>query len=195
MKDIDQLILAHESTVKFSRSQAVFRKSVNKSLEGVVAALDALVRKPGRGRVAQVDAINRASIVLLSAHLQGYVEELHREAATILLSSRVSDVECLIKITSSQFRNPTANAVTSLFNTIGINNIFVAVKWQKARSDSIQRRLTDLIILRNKIAHGDLEYVTKERVVRSRKFIERLAEKLDEVIGVELEQLMKKKPW
>ncbi len=88
LKDIDQLITAHDAVVRMRRAKHRARHAGDPT-EEAVTTLATLVSPLGRGRVAKVEALNRAAVVLLSAHLEGYIEDLYAQAASSLLQGRV----------------------------------------------------------------------------------------------------------
>lgn len=95
--DVDKLLVAHENVIRFTRVQRAAARGGGEALQQAAQALSALVSPPQRGRPANVVAINRAAIVLLSAHFEGYVEDLYSEAAHRLLDGKVRDVAALVK--------------------------------------------------------------------------------------------------
>ncbi|HEV2119289.1 MAG TPA: HEPN domain-containing protein [Candidatus Bathyarchaeia archaeon] len=192
-RDVDQLLRAHESVVRSSHVNAAAAGGTGLAQLAQVAL--ALVRPAGPGRPAEVDAINRAAIVLLTAHLEGFLEDLHGEAASILLMNRVRNLDTLIDEAHDRFRNPTIDAITKLFNTLGMPDFLDGMSWQRSKNEAVKRRLTELVKLRNDIAHGEEARVTKRRVVAARRFVGILAQKLDEKVGTEIRQVTQVAPW
>src|SRR5690348_11028243 len=92
LNDIEQLLAAHSALTKFKKAE----KAANLAggpLVQVAAVVKALVTNPGVGKPAEVDALNRAAFVLLTAHFQGFVDDLHKEAAKNLLNGKVVSVD------------------------------------------------------------------------------------------------------
>ena len=166
------------------------------ALAQAATALSTLVSPLGRGRVAEVEALNRAAIVLLSAHLEGYLEDLYAEAASSLLRGRVKDLLSLVADGQEMFRNPQPGHVERLFRSIGLPKVLERVSWQRATNDSVRKRLSDYTDIRNKIAHGEREIrVRKSKVVGFKKFVRVFAEKFDEKVRSEIQAVTGHPPW
>ena len=146
-------------------------------------------------RPAEVGAINCGAFVLLSAHLEGFVEDLHGEAARLLLTNKINDLSVLVKSAHDMFRNPTPDQIERLFNTIGMRGVLSELRWQKASNQTVRKRLFEYIELRNRIAHGVLEQVTKQKVVSFKLFVELFAERFDEKIGQYIHSITGTDPW
>lgn len=84
-------------------------------------------------------SINRACIVLLSATLQGFIEEV--------------SVECGGQ--AQQMGNPNEYNITKLYRKLGKNDILAGLRWQKCANQKVRDRLSNLVHIRNSIAHGD----------------------------------------
>jgi len=194
MRDIEQLLEAHKALTQFQRARRAVEEAGGGLLQ-ISEVVDRLVSEPGRGRRTEVDALNRAAIVLLCAHLQGYVEDLFSEAARVLLSSTVKNVEVLIEQGMSSFSNPHAYRIDRLFASIGLPTITNNLSWQRASNESIKRRLTEYIRTRNGIAHGSQDGVTKQKVVKFKRFVEVFARNFDEAVSNEIAAVVGKKPW
>lgn len=69
LRDIEQLIGAHTAITKFKKAEDTALR-VGGELKKIADVIDALVTDPGRGKPKEVDAINRASFVLLTAHFR-----------------------------------------------------------------------------------------------------------------------------
>lgn len=89
LKDIDQLLNAHSAITKFKKAEQAATRAGG-GLGQIANVVNALVTQPGKGKPAEVDAINRSAFVLLTAHFQGYVDDLHKETANIVLAGKVS---------------------------------------------------------------------------------------------------------
>jgi cell division GTPase FtsZ len=194
MKDIEQLIQAHIVITQFKRARKTAEKAGG-GLEKIAEVIDSLISAPGKGRRSEVDALNRAAIVLLSAHLQGYIEDVYSESAKALLNPNVADIEALIKQGLSSFSNPHAYRIDRLFASIGLSRITDGLSWQKASNKSVKQRLTDYIQVRNDIAHGKQSSVHKAKVVQFKQFVEVLARCFDEKLENEIVLVTKKQPW
>jgi len=194
MKDIDQLMQAHAALTQFKRARQAAEKAGG-GLSNIAKVVDSLVSEPGRGRRADVDALNRASIVLLSSHLQGYIEDVYTEAGNVLLASHVKDDQELLDRAKRSFSNPHDFRIDQLFDSIGLPSVMVGLSWQRARNKSIRNRLTENVNLRNRIAHGEQENVTKAKVVAFQKFVEVFAKNFDQRVAKEIRNVTGNKPW
>lgn len=82
MQDVEQLLEAHKAPTQFQRARKAAEEAGG-GLAQISEVIDRLVTEPGRGRRTEVDALNRAAMVLLSAHLQGCIEDVYSEAAKV----------------------------------------------------------------------------------------------------------------
>ena len=194
MKDVEQLLEAHKALTQFQRARKAAEEAGG-GLAQISEVIDRLVTEPGRGRRTEVDALNRAAMVLLSAHLQGYIEDVYSEVARAMLGDKVKDVDALVEQALSNFSNPHAYRIASLFASIGLPNIMDDLSWQKASNQTIKRRLTDYIRIRNSIAHGSQERITKPKVAEFKRFVEVFARNFDEKVSNEVRPIVGKAPW
>jgi hypothetical protein len=101
-------------------------------------------------------SINRSCIVMLSALLQAYVEEVFKEAARRafpVLGANEPDFESYWK-QMKEWGNPNDSNITRLFLKIGIIDVFAGLSWQGTTTAEIRLKLDHLNQLRNRIAHG-----------------------------------------
>jgi hypothetical protein len=194
MRDIEQLMQAHAMLTQFRRAKRA-AELAGGNLAQISTVIDNLVTPPGRGRRAEVGAVNRAAIVLLSAHLQGYIEDLYEESAQTLLGTVVDDVQVLVKQASEGFWNPHAYRIERLFSSLGMPRILNDVRWRKATNQSVRRRLTEYVEVRNRIAHGSQEAVSKAKVLEFREFVKIFAKKFDRKVGSEIQAQTNAPPW
>ena|SRR5271167_3505839 len=194
MKDIQQLMQTHTALTQFRRARRAVEETGG-DLAQISSVVNSLVTFPRRGRRAEVDALNRAAIVLLSAHLQGYIEDLHAEAANHLFSSTVKDPNALITEAQSRLPNPLDYCIEQLFRSLGLPNILEELRWQKASNRRIRRRLSKYIEMRNRITHGSQETISKEKVQGFKHFVELFAERFDAKVRTEIKDLSGRAPW
>ena len=105
-------------------------------------------------RVGQ--SINRSCIVMLSALLQSYLEDVFKQCARSVFPALVSD-EKAFDLYWKQMRgwgNPDERNIKSLFMRLGVIDIFGDLSWQGTTNARIKANLNDLNQIRNKIAHG-----------------------------------------
>ena len=184
-KDIDRILQAHGYFVRFYRAENRLR-TAGHGLDRLAAAIRELGASPRPGRPPNLEALNRAAIVLLSAHLEGYIEDVYSEAATVLLEGKVKNLEVLVKNAQDSFQNPRPRAIEQLFGTIGLPGILDGISWRRANNDSVRRRLGEFLTLRNDVAHGDETNVHKSKVQYYSRFTKLFAENMDRKVGDEV---------
>lgn len=109
-------------------------------------------------------SINRSCIVMLSAILQSFVEEVYCETAFELLSIDGEKEKAAFRKSFAYSGNPSAKNITQLFRRLGIVNIFDGLSWQGLKkNEQISTNLDKLNTLRNKIAHGHEEIVLDKK--------------------------------
>ncbi|TLF45073.1 hypothetical protein FEI13_18550 [Halomonas urmiana] len=194
LQDIDQLLEAHKAITKFKRAEAAAQLTGG-ALADVSRVFDALVTDPGPGKPKEVDAINRSAFVLLCSHLQGFIDDLHKEAAHIVLNGRVQDVDKTIKLIKPGNANPHVHIIETMFSGLGIYDLMQNISWQKCTNQTVRDRLGNYIRDRNKIAHGAQMSVSKDKVQQFKKYVETLSDKLDATVGRGIQGITGAQPW
>jgi hypothetical protein len=107
------------------------------------------------GRERQGAVINKSCVLMLSALLQGYVEDVFVYASKRLFKTLKGD-EVIARYTDTYFRwgNPNNGNIRRLFQRIGIHDVFEGLGWPKCNSTMINKKLQLINEARNKIAHG-----------------------------------------
>jgi|SRR5712664_1143113 len=145
------------------------------------------------GLAAKYNALNEASMVLLSAYLEGFIEELHTMVMQELMgkthkSTRVVRIlDKLSKQACWEFKNPAPHKIKRLFRVCGIEDIFSDRSLETGE-------LREFVDIRNKIAHGERENVEGTSADQWLKIVFRFAEQLstvvrNEIIAVKSEQM------
>lgn len=178
MEDIQLLLDAHKHATQRAQVDKALAEATG--FEATLEALRAIVSAPGRGRPPALGALNRAAIVLLCAHLQGYFEDAYDEAAQFLLGSKVKDLEVLKKSGKLGFGNPHWEKVDALFASLGLPDMTAAIEWRNFKNSQVKERLREYIQLRNQIAHGERVKVWKPHVTTMMSFVNHLASAFDE---------------
>lgn len=140
-------------------------------------------------------SINRSSIVLLSALLQAYVQDVFATAAKQVLPAL--ETEEVWKSYWKQMKgwgNPSADNAKTLFLKIGIHDVFDGLSWQKCDNSLVRSRLNQLNHVRNSIAHGstvlrlnDADYsLTLAKVKTFRNFAEAFAARFEDHVMAKL---------
>jgi len=137
----------------------------------------------GPGYRSITGALYRAVIVLLCAQLEAFIEELYSESAHLLLDDYILDTQALINQALSSFSNPQPYRINRLFATIGFSDIINLVSWQGTNAKSITKKLSDYVELRNAIAHGKKERITKDKVYKFVWFVKLFAKSLQEWVN------------
>lgn len=133
-------------------------------------------------RVGQ--SINRSCVVMLSALLQSFVEETFDE-----LSAELLDIEDaardMYRKSFSRWGNPSEANIKTLFQRLGVVDVFEDLSWQRITNDRIRSNLRQLNEIRNQIAHGrrDLRWQNRRyslslaEAVRLRNFVRTFADR------------------
>lgn len=133
-------------------------------------------------------SINRSCIVMMSALLQSYIQEVFRLCAKKALPTlKNDDVWDAYWKQMKGWGNPSADNTKILFLKIGAVDIFDGLSWQKCENASIRNKLNQLNHIRNSIAHGNDELrvnngkysLTLNKVKAFRDFIEVFGERFE----------------
>ena len=100
-------------------------------------------------------AINKSAVLMLSALLQGYVEDVFLYSSKRLFSNlRTDDNVKIYRTTFFRWGNPSSPNITNLFRRLGIIDVFDGISWQRTATGTIKAKLDEINEMRNKIAHG-----------------------------------------
>jgi hypothetical protein len=143
-----------------------------------------------RGRRYDVAALNRASVLLLSAHLEGYLEDLMAEAIHAI------DPQLNPARVNAGFANPKPDRIDDLFGFLGLSKPSNAVKWRNAPNARVKQKLRDLVDARNRIAHGRTGVrVLKDDVTSYRRYVEGFAKEFDDLVQARVQAITGQAPW
>lgn len=149
----------------------------------------------GRGAPPIVDghrvgtSVNRSCVVMLSALLQGFVEDVFIAISQEKFSKMKSDQDIQrYRTTLRNWGNPNPDNINSLFLRLFIDDVLSGLSWQKCDNDSLKSRLREINQIRNDIAHGkeDLKFNGKtislslSKVRTYRNFVEAFGERFEE---------------
>ena len=98
-------------------------------------------------------ALNRSIILMLSATLQGYVEEVFMKRAKRKLRLRGNDYDSF-KGLHNRWGNPSVQNISGQFGRIGIIDPLNGLSWQGCSNKTVRAKLELLNGLRNQLAHG-----------------------------------------
>lgn len=142
------------------------------------------------GRRYDVEGLNRAAVLMLCAHFEGYVEDVMREALTALNA----DIDAAPLVAG--FHNPWPDRIDDLFAFLGMSKPSRAVSWQRASNASVRENLEGMVRTRNRIAHGTTGVsVHKGDVTRYRKYVEGFATRFDRQVRAQVRSLVGTYPW
>jgi len=104
----------------------------------------------------QTLALNKSCILILSALLQGYIEEVFFTiSCCLLVHLNQQDLEAYRK-SIGHWGNPSAENIERLFMRVGVGKIIDKIRWQRTDAKKIRTRLQLLNDQRNAIAHGKI---------------------------------------
>jgi len=143
-----------------------------------------------RGRRFEVEALNRAAVLLLSAHLEGYLEDLLSEAVSAVHTGLATDD------LTKRFANPTTGNVDGLFRFLGLNKPCDSISWQRAGNAAVKKNINELVETRNAIAHGTTGVTVHKRMVtRYRQYVVGFAKRFDNLVRDRVATLTGTSPW
>jgi len=194
LNDVDQLLNAHTAITKFRNAKAAAQRLPG-DLTQAANVFTALVTDPGRGKPKEVDAINRAAYVLLTSHLQGFVDDLHREVGLLIVGHDATDPNAVVKMLGNNRSNPHVNVIDKMFASLGIYDVMDQLSWRNCTNATVKKRLTTALETRNKIAHGRRERITKANVIQLKGFVVHFADALDAEICQKSQARIGRAPW
>jgi hypothetical protein len=189
--EIDQLLSAHDALLRFHRAQTA---ALTPGLASVATAVNHLVASPGPGRPPPIQALNKAGIALLSGHLQGFLTDLHSEAAGHLFAGHVASIPTMVAAAPTR-GNPNRENISRLFATVGFNDILHGISWQRCSNSTLYSRLEAFNRLRNRIVHGSSVSVSKSTVKGYLSSWTALANRLDAKLRNEIRTITGHHPW
>ena len=145
---------------------------------------------PNRGRRYEVEGMNRAAVLMLSAHLEGYLEDVMEEALAAL------NPQLNVKPLTGQFHNPWPDRIDELFAFLGMDRPSRAISWRGAGNPAVRRNLEKLVRTRNQLAHGTTGVrVYKNEITSLRRYVEGFASRFDGVLRGQMHTLTGSYPW
>ncbi len=191
--DVQQLIEAHDALTRLRRAEASLQAG-GRELGDIVPVIQHLVTDPGAGRRKQVHALNNAGIALLSGHLQGFIVDIYRESAAALLAGHVQSVEAVIGAAYTR-GNPNPQNIEKMFSTLGFDDVFEGLSWQRMSTTALKKKLRDFNTLRNQIVHGANKRVQKQVLVNHLNVFNNFATRLDAKLRREIRRVTGAHPW
>lgn len=111
-------------------------------------------------------SINRSCVVMLSALLQGFVEDVFIAASQRKFTNLKTDSD-LVKYrkTFRLWGNPNPDNIEALFLRLYIEEALKGLSWQKCDNDSVKSKLREINEVRNGIAHGKRDLTFNQKPV------------------------------
>jgi hypothetical protein len=136
-------------------------------------------------------ALNRSCIVMLSALLQSYVEEVFQAAARRRFPALDDDAFAAYWKQMKGWGNPSEVNIKNLFIQIGVPDVFTGLSWQKTPTATVRTRLGHLNLIRNQIAHGSKQLkvdgqsysLSLAKVEAFRNFAQQFGERFEAHVG------------
>jgi hypothetical protein len=167
-------------------------KGLNDRLKDVdqLMAAHTAIAGPKPGRKFEVIGINRAAILMLSSHFEGYLEDVMAEALKSINSALQAPT------LTKGFHNPWPDRIDELFEFLGMEKPSRNISWQKAGNQAVRNNLEKLVRMRNQLAHGTTGVtVYKDDITRFRGYIEGFSERFDKAVRAQVKEISGKVPW
>lgn len=100
-------------------------------------------------------AINRSCIVMLSALLQGYIDDVFADCVPIAFPAIAAapDYESQLR-ELRKAGNPNPSNIRALFRKLGVPDVMAGLNWQHTTPQDIAAKLEEINQVRNRIAHS-----------------------------------------
>lgn len=144
-----------------SRSLRTWQVEARRALDEIESA-HRVVSGRGRGRRFARQQINQAYVVLLASHFQRFCRALHTECVEHLLGAphyaavRLILYSSLVESRKLNWGNANAGNIGSDYARLGLD-IWSGVHAANARAEQRQRKLEQLNLWRNAVAHHDFD--------------------------------------
>lgn len=89
-------------------------------------------------------SINRSCVVMLSALLQSFVEEVFQESSVELLGIEAEEAKVSYRKSYSRWGNPSDGNIKTLFHRLGVEDILEGLSWQRITNQRIRSNLRQL---------------------------------------------------
>jgi RiboL-PSP-HEPN len=98
-------------------------------------------------------AVNRAVVIMTSATLQAFCEDVFFELSELKLALNLGQMDVYKKL-YSQWGNPSKDNIRKHFSRLGAIDVLQGLSWRACGNAAVIRKLDRLNNLRNQIAHG-----------------------------------------
>ncbi|MEH3119841.1 MAG: HEPN domain-containing protein [Methylorubrum populi] len=112
----------------------------------------------------QGESINRSCMVMMSALLQAYIEDVFVECSKSVMPNLSNGIG-KYKNSFSRWGNPSPENINNLFLRLGVEKVLDGLKWQRTPDTIVAAKLRVMNELRNKIAHGDKTLIVSGKSV------------------------------
>lgn len=134
-------------------------------------------------------AITRSGVVLLTAAMEAFVEDLFEDASEqVFAALSAAERKELFKETSQRLHNADVRKTNLLFFNLGAPWILNQVRWQKCSNDQFKSRLTRLVEVRNQIAHGKQPPIQLQQLRGWKRMVAKYAEVLERIVAAHVQQ-------
>jgi hypothetical protein len=148
-------------------------------------------KQVGKGRrwARGTGAINRAAILLLTSHLEGFIEDLFVEAFQKLFPGR--NPRRFVKY----FNTPKCDNIDDLYEFLGLNDVTSRISFTPVSNKKVKEAIDSLVKLRHEIVHGQLtrSYVVDVRSWRG--YLSGISRELDKIVASHLKGVLGVAPW
>jgi hypothetical protein len=142
------------------------------------------------GRKYDVEGLNRAAVLMLCSHFEGYLEDIMEEAL------KGVNPQLNAAALTGGFHNPWPDRIDELFSFLGMQKPSKSISWRKAGNSVVRKSLEKLVRTRNKLAHGTTGVKVKKSEVRSmRRYVEGFAREFDGHVRAQVHSLTGNYPW
>ena len=134
-------------------------------------------------------ALNKACVVMLSAIMQSYIEDVFIDCSAKAFGRQLNGQELAnYRKTWNRWGNPSPSNIVGLFRRLGIDDVFLGLSWQRQSTAMIRNKLDRRNQVRNCIAHGaDLRVDNRpyalrlDEIGRWRAFAEQFGQRFQQV--------------
>ena len=162
----------HLACMKKRRRQLRLPKLVLQPVDELITAREQLHgggpgAPPLVGRaVREGAALNKSCVMMLSALLQGYVEEVFLHASRRLFRTlRGDDVIKRYRRTYFRWGNPSHENIKALFQRLGIDDVFDGLSWQNTSPDQIAVKLNRINEIKTR-SHTGSNFLKRYRFLK-----------------------------
>ena len=91
--------------------------------------------------------------------------------------------------------NPNPQNIKKMFSTLGIDDVFDGLSWQRMSTSALRKKLQDFSALRNEVVHGANKRVRKQVLVNHLNVFKNFATRLDAKLRRDIRSVGGTHPW